>query len=624
MKALQQLILIISLFSLTACANFMQSSSVDQDNKDSTAQELTDTTPEYDDFSLDKDTLFDLLVAELAAQRSEFSITLLNYIQQANMTKDVGIIKRAINAAQYLKDIDAVKEMALLWSEVEPDSIPAHQLLIYQYSIQQEYAAAMHHIDQIIALGGDARVDSLAVSSNPLPKEDKQELLKLYADLYEKHPTHHELGYSYALVQRNLSLYEDALATLNPILLAAPDFEAPTVLKANILYDQNKLQEAIAYAQEKFDDFPNNHNLGRLYATMLIEDKQLEKAESVFLSLMEQYPQAPSLKLSHAIVMLENKKIEQAKVEFIQLIEAKQHTNEANYYLARIADSEQKVNEAIDYYVNVQSSSHFDASLERSSYLMAHNDRLDEMLLRLAKLRKQQANNSLKYWLLEVKLLSSIKDKERMHASLNAAILAHPGDEQLLYARAMNRESSDDLAGMEQDLRTLIKKNPNNAVAINALGYTLADQTDRLEEAFALIQQALSLKPNNPAILDSMGWVLYRMDQHPEALAFLLKAFQQYQDGEIAAHLGEVLWALNQKTEAREVWSNLIRKQPNHKVLLETIQRLDPELLELINKAEKEADEDKPQQADKDNPQQSDSNTTSKASENQQDTAPKQ
>lgn len=566
----------------------MKSSSADQDTQDAKAQAQIDTTPEYDDFSLEKDTLYDLLVAELAAQRSEFSITLLNYIQQANMTKDVGIIKRAINAAQYLKDMDAVKEMALLWSKVEPDSIPAHQLLIYQYSIQQEYAAAMHHIDQIIKLGGDARVDSLAVSSGPLPKEDKQELLKLYAELYEKYPDHHELGYSYALIQRNLSLYEEALTTLNPILLAAPDFEAPTVLKANILYDQNKLQEAIIYAKEKFDDFPSNHNLGRLYATMLIEDKQLEKAENVFLSLMEQYPQAPSLKLSHAIVMLENKKIELAKNEFIQLIEAKQHTNEANYYLARIADSEQKVNEAIDYYLNVKPSSHYDASLERSCYLMAHNDRLDEMLLRLAELRKQQTENSLKYWLLEIKLLSSIKDKERMNASLNAAILTHPDDEQLLYARAMNRESDDDLVGMEQDLRTLIKKNPNNAVAINALGYTLADRTDRLEEAFVLIQQALSLKPNNPAILDSMGWVLYRMNQHTEALAFLLKAFQQYQDGEIAAHLGEVLWALNQTTEAREVWSNLIRKQPGHEVLLETIQRLDPELLEIMKQAESE------------------------------------
>lgn len=540
-------------------------------------------SPAYQDFDLEKDTLYDLLVAEIAVQRQEFNITLLNYIQQARMTRDPGVIKRAVNAAQFMKDIDAIKEMALLWAEVEPESIAAHQLLSYQFSLAREYEQAMFHIEQIIALGGDARVDGLALSSTTLPQEDKETIASLYKTLYGKFPENYELGYSYALVLRNLKEYDLALEVLAPIFKRKPEFEAPSVLKTNLLYDKGLLLEAIDFAEEKFDDFPANHNLGRLYATMLIENKQLEEAEEVFFSLIQKYPQAHRLKLSHAIVMLENKKIEESKEAFFQLIELNHHADEAHYYLARIADSEGKVDEAIKHYHSVKpSNNHYEIALERSSFLMLHNGKQDELLARLAELRQQPGSDPLRLWLLEVKLLSKADETERMNASLNAALQVYPDNDQLLYARAMNREAADDLIGMEQDLRKLMALNPESAIAMNALGYTLADRTDRTKEAFELIQKALALKPKNPAILDSMGWVLYRLGKTKEALVFLLQAFQQFQDGEVAAHLGEVLWALNQTTEAREVWGNVIRKYPEHKVLLKTIKRLDPGLLDAI------------------------------------------
>ncbi|KZY70037.1 hypothetical protein A3738_25115 [Oleiphilus sp. HI0066] len=133
---------------------------------------------------------------------------------------------------------------------------------------------------------------------------------------------------------------------------------------------------------------------------------------------------------------------------------------------------------------------------------------------------------------------------------------------------------------MEADLRHLIDQNPNNAIALNALGYTLADRTDRLEEAAQLIGKALVLKPDNPAIMDSMGWVLFRLGKAEEAVQLLGAAYLKYPDGEVAAHLGEALWSLDKKDQARTVWSNSLRQQPDHKVLIETLQRLAPEMLE--------------------------------------------
>jgi len=622
LKQLIRLTLITSIFSLAACStggSFLKSLG-DADSTTPTTQQkhgkVSADAIEYRDFDLDKDSLYDLLVAEISAQRNQFSITILNYIQQARMTRDVNIIKRAINAAQLLKDTQALQEMAKLWVEVEPDSIPAHQLLAFQHSLNKEYADAMHHMGKILQLGGEARVDSLAASSKPLPQEEKLLLLDLYQKLYQEFPNNNEVGYSYALVQRNLEHYEAASLTLEPILNNSPEFEAACILKANLLYDTGKLEEAIEYADDKFDTFPANHNLGRLFASMLIEDKQLQRAEAVFKSLMELYPQAPSLKLSHALVMLENSKIEAAKIEFNELITAGAHKNESNFYLGRIADQAKETEKAIEHYTQVTQSIHFEPALERASFLLTKSGKIDKMIGRLTLLRESRPKMALKLWLLQFKLLSNIKDEARALETLEQAIIAFPKDEQLLYARAMKLEAAGNLAGMESDLRKLIQNNPKNAIAINALGYTLADKTDRLKEAFGLIQVALSIQPENPAILDSMGWVLYRLNKHQEALVFLLKAFQSYPDGEVAAHLGEVLWVLNQKTEAEKVWLTILGKTPNHKALLETIKRLQPSLLESPPTSSSESTESTESIESTESPENTESTESTESTEN--------
>ena len=589
MKQLIQCILITSLITLSACTTNLVKSDNTTSNKpllDSTKIE----TPELKDFDIGKDTLYDLLVAEVAAQRSQFTITLINYIQQARMTLDPGVIKRAINAAQLLKDMEAIREMALLWAEVEPESIPAHQLLAFQYSLQKNYVDAMLHIEAVLQLDGEARVDSLASSSAPLNDEDKNTLLRLYKDLYEVFPDNYEVGYSLALVQKNLNLFEPAIATLDPILEIHPDFEPAIILYANLLYDVGQLEAALEYADDKFDDFPKNYNLGRLYASMLIETKQLDKAEDVFQALADSYPQAHSFKLSHALVMLENQKIEAAKSEFLKLLTTGAHLNEANFYLGRIADTKEEEEDAVMYYKQVQQSIHYELALERASFLLGKLDRTEEMLNHLSQARKERQDIALKIWLLEFKLLNTFDKDDLSYISLNQALIAFPDDEQLLYARAMIKESKSDLVGMEEDLRHIINNNPKHAIAINALGYTLADQTDRTTEALQLIEQAMVISPDNPAILDSMGWVLFKLDKKPEALIFLLKAFQGYQDGEVAAHLGEVLWALDQKNKAIEIWVAILGKNPAHKVLLQTIQRLHPDLLDQLKNRAKTAD----------------------------------
>lgn len=569
---------------LQACASLKQmGQSMGVSKPDTPAETATHQDDiDYADFDLDKDTLYDLLVAEIAAQRGQFNVTLVNYIQQARVTRDVDIIKRAINAAQYSKDLEAIKEMGQLWLEVEPENQSAHQLMAFQYSLQKKYADAIWHIDRLLELGGDARVESLAVGSQQVSEEDKLELLALYQGLLDKHPDNPEVTYALALIERNLKRLDDALARLDDVIARAPDLQSAAVLKADILYDQGKKQQALEFAEEKYDRFPENHALGRFYASLLIENKRLDDAEEVFEQLMERYPQAPAFKLSHALVMLENEKRERAAQELEELIEQGVHLNEAHYYLARIADQEEDTERAMHHYRQVQDGTHFEPALERYSYLLTQQGQTEEALQHLANLRQSKPEQAHRLWILQYKLMSTIKDDARALATLNEALQAYPNDEQLRYARAMTYESQGDLEAMEADLRTIIQRNPKHAIAINALGYTLADRTDRLEEALRLISVAISLKPENPAIIDSMGWVLYRLGQKEEALLFLLQAYQRYQEAEVAAHLGEVLWELGKQTDATLVWRDMLRRNPEHKVLNRTVERYQPGLIDEV------------------------------------------
>ena len=556
-------------------------------NKPGTSSDQANSSPdnqeedvEFADFSVEQDTLYDLLVAEIASQRGQFDITLVNYIHQAQMTRDPAVILRAINAAQIAKDSEAIKELTLIWLEAEPDNISAHQILAYQYSVDRAFPEAIDQIAKILELGGNTSIEALAISSSQASEEEKLELLELYTQLLEQFPDSWEVRYSLALVHRNLKQCDIAIEHLEQVITAQPDFQQAFIVKANCLSELGKKDQALAYTKQSFNKFPENNALGRLYASLLIEKGDTQTAEQVFATLLEYYPDSASLTLSHALLMLENKKVEEAKSAFEGLSTSPTHSSDAYYYLGRIAEQQEELEQAIKHYQNVTPSSHYNAAIERFVYLLSKLERMDEALERLALLRRDQPRNAQKLWLIQYQLLNTFDKKDMALEGLKEALIQFPDDETLLYARAMHYDGTGEIELMEQDLRKIISMNPNNAVALNALGYTLADKTDRLQEALQFITLALAIRPDNPAILDSMGWVLFKLGKNEEALALLSKAYINYPDGEVGAHLGEVLWVEGKKEEAKKVWNNSLRQQPDHPVLRATLERLAPEMLE--------------------------------------------
>jgi tetratricopeptide (TPR) repeat protein len=192
----------------------------------------------------------------------------------------------------------------------------------------------------------------------------------------------------------------------------------------------------------------------------------------------------------------------------------------------------------------------------------------------LASSRDSQPDYALQLYLIEIESLSKQQRFDAAWQRMAEALEQFPEDLNLIYTRAMLAEKRNDLELLEQDLRFILEREPDNSMALNALGYTLADRTTRYDEAKALIEQALRLDPQDPAILDSLGWVNYRLGNLDEAERLLRQALARFPDHEVAAHLGEVLWAQGKRREARKVWTTALKQQPDSILLRSTLLRL--------------------------------------------------
>jgi len=188
-------------------------------------------------------------------------------------------------------------------------------------------------------------------------------------------------------------------------------------------------------------------------------------------------------------------------------------------------------------------------------------------------LRDQVPEDAPMLYLAEAEILDQIDREALVMQVYNTGLAAFPDDADLLYGRAMYAVKRNRLDLAEPDLRRIIDRNPGHADALNALGYTLADRTDRYQEALGYIERALKLKPDEPAILDSVGWVNFKLGNYDVALEFLTKALSAMKDGEIAAHLGEVLWAMGRQDEAWAVWDAALKDHPDHLYLQEVVGR---------------------------------------------------
>ena len=560
--------------TLTGCASFTGTEEMPAPKETAAADKKSDAPPplEYADF--EPETLYLLLSAEIAAQRGRYDITLVNYLKAAKQSRDPGVIQRAMRIAQSLNGDNAQKQLADLWLEVDPENLRAHRVSAIQAVKSNDLQTAMFHMEQIMEQGGDADFDSLAAMASNLPPEQQQELLSLYEEMSLRHPNTPELEYSIALLLKITGQPEQALDRLKPLQEENPNFQPAIILRADLLYQTGEKGSALDYLLANTRRFPGNRQMGTLYGRMLINEGELQAAQDEFSRLVQQHPDVPGLRLSHALVALENRQTALAKEELTRLAEQGHHASEANYYLGRIEDQAGNTEQAIGFYQSVEQGNYYFPALARASSLLAENGQLDDAVDRIRRLRDANPRQAENFWLLEVNLLLDEGQQQEALSTATEALEEYPGSLRIRYARAMLYDTLDRPADAETDLKQIVEQDPENAVALNALGYILTTRTDRLREARGYIEKALALAPENPAILDSMGWVLLLEGQIEPALEYLSRAWAAYPDPEVAAHYGEALWMSGADDQARIIWQKGLDQEPNHEVLNETIDRL--------------------------------------------------
>ena len=543
--------------------------------EDSSAAEDVATAPAkptvYSLFS--EETLYSLLSAELAGQRNRLDIALDNYVTQAINTQDPGISERAFRIAEYLGADQAALDTSLIWAKNAPDDLEAQRAAAIQLARNGRYDDSMAYMEKVLQAKGDTHFDFLALSAIETDADTRAGLQKSFDRLLIKHPDNGQLIFGKALLMQQDGDAEGALKLLekNP----PQDGEvAPVLLRARLLQSLNRGDEALPLLKKSIRQYPDDKRLGLTYARTLVEQNRMDEAKVQFASLVQQYPEDDELRFSLALVCLEGKAWDEAEGYLQELIERDSHVDSAHLNLGRIAEERNDPEGALTEYALVgPGNDYLPAQLRQADILVSHG-RGAEAARKLAAARDTQPDYAIQLYLIEAETLAANKQTDRAWNVLQQALKQYPDDLNLLYSRAMLAEKRNDLGQMERDLRTIIQREPDNAMALNALGYTLSDRTTRYAEAKALIQQAYDLTPDDPAVLDSLGWVNFRLGNLDEAERLLRQALERFPDQEVASHLGETLWANGKQREAKQIWAKFLKENPDSPLLRKTILRL--------------------------------------------------
>ncbi len=529
--------------------------------------------------SLDGDMLFNLLAAEFAGNSGDIDASLAYYREASKTIKDSRIAARTAYIALYGGHYEETLTALARWQELEPNAIDLPRMYAVTYLKLEQPEKAVPYFEKMLAVHNDSSANMALAVKQLLAKEsnvkDSYVVLQKLNDKKDKNKHLLILQSRYAA---QLEHYDDALLLLDEVLEIDPSLHEVLIIKARILTAQGKNEEATTLIKQVVDELPDNNALRLQYARMLVEQRNMPAAIEQYLTLHENLPDDSEITLSLALLHIETRQLDEAVEVLDYLIEIDKKVPIANYYLGRISQNQGDDKQAVSYYLRVKSGEYvFDAQL-RIGVLLAELGKPDEGLAKLAALAEDQTHWTLrvKAYLAQGEILRSEKRYREGVEMYSRALQQKRDDTTLLYARGLMAEKVDRLDMTEADLLKVISKEPDNANALNALGYTLADRTSRYKEAQDYIKRAAALVPDDPAILDSLGWVSYRLGEMDEALKWLSKAFEKLEDAEIAAHYGEVLWHTNQKDKAREVWEKGKANNADNPVLIETLNRLKP------------------------------------------------
>ncbi|MDB9751816.1 tetratricopeptide repeat protein [Gammaproteobacteria bacterium] len=586
-KALFKLPLFLLFFILVACTTLSHEEVGIENQESLTESKVLDTKiksgssfertlPKRPNIELNEDILFKILLAEIAGQRGKIDIAVDNYLDLARSTRDPVVIERATRMSVYAGNNTSAYEAASLWLEVDPVNPDAHQVLTVITLREGDIDKALYHLEIVLKNSEGEFDQKLWMTANFLGREENQTVvLQLMERLMESHMDNAEAIFVFAHVAARMGNIERSQSLLERVLELKPDNNAATMTYLALLQKKGESNKALTWIEFALKNNADDFNMRMAYARLLTDVKRFDDARHQFGVLLVKSPDDVDVIYALGLLYLQINRFDEAEKSFLRLVELKKRVFDANYYLARIAEERDQLDEASDLYQGVHGGgNYFDARI-RLSLIFAKQGNVDKALNNIRSIQKVKGSSRIILIQVEAEILTNAKRYQEAMEIFNEAI-KEKSHVDIFYSRAMLAEKMGRMDILESDLKTILEEDANNVTALNALGYTLADRTNRYEEAYVYIQRAYELSPSDFYILDSMGWVLYRLGRLGEAIEYLQKALELKNDPEIAAHLGEVLWARGDRKEAQDIWDTALKDTPKDDRLLNVIKRFKP------------------------------------------------
>lgn len=572
-----RLILVLALILLNSCADFSEKLS-DSEVTAAPVRELEvkeKVKQKEQKSSIDPEILFTLLTAELAGQRGQYDIALDGYIEVAKRTQDAKFSERAVMIAMYVKNSNKTKEALGLWLRQDPKNLSARKIAALLALRSGNKLEATEHLNAMLIYDATGFESALLELAGVIQKEGRVDIIyDVLDELSKQHKDNAEIYFIQSLMALQKKDKNLAETKIQQTLRLKPDWEKAVILQAQIAVFGGDFNKAKLLLSDASDKYPNNSKINRMLAQILIKTGGYKEAIELYKKIILADPKDFESQFAEGLVYLQLDQDQQAEDVFKKMLEQPDWRYQACFYLGKLEEKQGNEKKALSWFDQVTEGPFaFDASVSAIS-LLQKEKHLEEAGSRLSLLQMKFPRQKLQLVLVQAELYNQQKKYDEAISTLSNALTDFPNQKELLYTRALILERINKLDLAEIDLKKILAIDPNNFEALNALGYTLLNNSGRYVEAEKLLQKALDLEPNEAVIIDSFGWLQFKLGHLDQALKYLQQAYERQPENEIAAHLAEVLWVLDRKDEARKVFERAIKGSPDDEYLQDFKKRI--------------------------------------------------
>jgi len=583
MMMLRRSAIILAFLVLAGCAHAPQqpaqpvTSEEEPDSIENPHGEEPEEQAKLPNVDLNNQLLYDFLLGEVASQRGNPAMAAQIYLDLANTTRDPRVARRAGQLAFDAHQTDKAIEALDLWMQLDPNSQQAKQLLVTAMLTEGRLEEARPFLVEMLKRFPDKAGHTLLrtyslVEQNP----DKKAVFNLMRDL----------SAPYSGVSETHLVLAQAAASNNDLKLALdeahqarslnPESAMGLLLEAQ-LTKHDAPERALDSLKKFLETHPNAGQVRLFYARVLLEQHKFAESQAEFKKMLSMNPDNADLAFTVAMLSLQQGDLDRAEVELQHALDTVgNNASTVNYYLGQLEEAKKNDSLALEYYRKVDGGEYEYAARLRAAYLLFKSGKLDDARAYLRQTETQNNEQRVQLILLESQLLRDSKQAGAAYKLLDESLGKLPNSPELLYESAMLAEQIGKHDEFEQKLRKVIQLKSDSAQAYNALGYSMLDRNERLQEGMELVEKAIKLAPDDAAIMDSVGWGHYRLGDYAKSLEFLRRAYTVIPDPEIAAHLGEVLWVKGDQEQARKIWGDAIKSHSDNTLLQAVMKKFLP------------------------------------------------